>query len=234
MKTDISLIPMRQLKNFTLILSFIGFIAIIWFIWKVPQLQAQNIKDTKDRVTLENATRATLVQAIGGLGLIITAYFAQQNLKVTQEKQVTERFAKAIEQLGNENIHVRLGAIYALERISKDSDSDYWQVMEILTAYVRETSPYSPRDKTENQPPPIAINIQAVLTIIKRRTKSYTQGEENYLNLSKSNLKGADLQGADLKGAYLQGANLQGAYFRGADLRGASFHKADLRGVQLQ
>jgi uncharacterized protein YjbI with pentapeptide repeats len=39
------------------------------------------------------------------------------------------------------NIEVRLGAIYALERISQDSDRDHIRVMEILCAYIRENAP---------------------------------------------------------------------------------------------
>ena len=35
---------------------------------------------------------------------------------------------------------MRLGGIYSLERISKESPDDYWTVMESLTAFVRERS----------------------------------------------------------------------------------------------
>ena len=35
--------------------------------------------------------------------------------------------------------------IYALERIAKESREDYWPVMEILTAYVREHAPWGSR-----------------------------------------------------------------------------------------
>jgi hypothetical protein len=55
--------------------------------------------------------------------------------------QITERFTKAIEQLGEEDedgeprLEIRLGGIYALERIARDSVQDYGQIMEILTAY---------------------------------------------------------------------------------------------------
>ncbi len=38
------------------------------------------------------------------------------------------------------NLEVRIGAIYALERISQDSVRDHVQIMEILTAYVRENA----------------------------------------------------------------------------------------------
>ena len=39
------------------------------------------------------------------------------------------------------NLEVRIGAIYALERIAQDSDRDHVQIMEILCAYIRENAP---------------------------------------------------------------------------------------------
>ncbi|MDO6731941.1 pentapeptide repeat-containing protein [Marinovum sp. 2_MG-2023] len=41
------------------------------------------------------------------------------------------------------NLEVRIGAIYALERIAKDSGSDHVQIMEILCAYIRQNAPAS-------------------------------------------------------------------------------------------
>ena len=41
------------------------------------------------------------------------------------------------------NLEVRLGAIYALERIAQDSDRDHVRIMEILCAYIRENAPAS-------------------------------------------------------------------------------------------
>src|SRR3982751_6161439 len=38
---------------------------------------------------------------------------------------------------GGPNLEVRLGAIYALERIPRDSERDHWPIMEVLCAYVR-------------------------------------------------------------------------------------------------
>ena len=63
-----------------------------------------------------------------------------------EQGHITDRFTKAIEQLGKldgerPNIEVRLGAIYALERIAIDSPRDQWTIMEILTAYVRQNAP---------------------------------------------------------------------------------------------
>ncbi|APH74247.1 pentapeptide repeat-containing protein [Aquibium oceanicum] len=41
------------------------------------------------------------------------------------------------------NLEVRIGAIYALERIAQDSLRDHIQIMEILCAYIRENAPAS-------------------------------------------------------------------------------------------
>ena len=71
----------------------------------------------------------------------------EKNVQVAHERQITERFTRAIEQLrqrheyGKKILEIRLGGIYALERIAKDSKKDHWTIMEILTAYVRENSP---------------------------------------------------------------------------------------------
>jgi len=54
---------------------------------------------------------------------------------------VTDRYTKAIEQLGSKEIDVRIGGIYALERIAYDSERDHPTVMEVLATFVRDHSP---------------------------------------------------------------------------------------------
>ncbi|MFB9150267.1 pentapeptide repeat-containing protein [Roseovarius ramblicola] len=44
------------------------------------------------------------------------------------------------------NLEVRIGAIYALERIAQDSDRDHVQIMEILCAYIRQNAPAPAED----------------------------------------------------------------------------------------
>src|SRR4030095_3240581 len=79
-------------------------------------------------------------QILGGAALLVGLYFTSQTLRTTQEGQITDRFTKAITQLGDTSLAVRLGGIYAFERITKDSPPDHWSVMEVLTAFVREYS----------------------------------------------------------------------------------------------
>src|SRR5919199_4284921 len=99
-----------------------------------------------------------MAQIAGGLALLFGLYFtwrrveiSQRTLETQQDQQVTERFTRAIDQLGatgedgKPKLEIRLGGIYALERIAKDSpDRDYSTVMEVLTAYARENAPYHP------------------------------------------------------------------------------------------
>ncbi len=61
---------------------------------------------------------------------------------------MTDRYTKAIEQLGSDKLDVRIGGIYALERIARDSAKDHPTVMEVLTAFIREHSrePWPPPD----------------------------------------------------------------------------------------
>jgi hypothetical protein len=82
----------------------------------------------------------------------VGVYSSMQTLDLSREGQITDRFTKAIEQLGaldrtmdqtgnpRPKLSVRLGGIYALERIARDSEKDEWPILEILTGYVREQS----------------------------------------------------------------------------------------------
>jgi hypothetical protein len=65
---------------------------------------------------------------------------SRRTLHRAEQGQVTERYTKAIEQLGSDKFDVRIGGIYALERVERDSARDQPTVMEVLAAFVREHS----------------------------------------------------------------------------------------------
>ena len=66
------------------------------------------------------------------------------SLQGNEENYLAERFSQAVQKLGSDNDYVRLSGIYELEQISKDAEEKYyWQVMEILTGYVRKRSPWN-------------------------------------------------------------------------------------------
>jgi hypothetical protein len=221
-------------------------------------LEKDRLTLEKDRVNAQNAIYGTLVQALGGAFFVVTAYFTYRNVRATEanvraaeEKQVTERFSKAIELLGSEKLEVRLGGIYALERIAKDSrEKDYWTIMEVLTGFVRErsnsrwekkerqTSPQARNQTTSTEaegkkrsPPP--TDIQAVLTVLKRRTPFYKERKEEILDLSGSDFSWMDLYRVSFQGINLSRVNFQNAFlveanFSGCQLEAADFTKAVL------
>jgi uncharacterized protein YjbI with pentapeptide repeats len=184
-----------------------------------------------------------------------TLYLSWRTFKATQEKQVAERFSKAVEQLGSENIHVRLGGIYALEQIAKDAEEKYyWQVMETLTSYVRERSPYPPRtvkkqlsfiqvaltppkndNSSSKKVPSLSTDIQAVMTVLARRNHTYKHSlEPHRLDLRKTNLQKLQLPpNATLQSADFSEANLKWAFLVEANLQKADFTKANLQEATL-
>ncbi len=217
-----------------------------------------------DQAKAINDVRATLLQGIGGVAILLGAYFTyrqlqtgREQLQIAQQGQVTERFTRAIDQLGHAELDVRLGGIYALERIANDSPDDRTTIAEVLTAFVRGHAPWPPR--LEDQPPaeaPIeqvpalplrAPDVQAAMTVLARRQpppKPAGYLDLYFVDLRRARLEVADLHQAILMGANLQGAilaiaNLQGAILTGANLQGANLDRANLQkafldGVNLQ
>ncbi|AKB22311.1 pentapeptide repeat-containing protein [Methanosarcina sp. WH1] len=214
------------------------------------------------------ATQTTLKVAQDNLkvtqdNLKVTQEIAENNLKVSKEGQITERFTHAvdqlgaIDQLGKVAMEIRLGGIYALERISKESENDYWPIMEILTAYVRKNSSsdivenkkvtqismdIQANESKKSEFPKarkISLDIQAVLTVIGKRLHSFNNGESTRLNLGMTHLEGANLQeahleGADLSWAHLEVADLQEAHLEGAFLSWAHLEVAYLKEAHLE
>ena len=91
---------------------------------------------------------------------------------LSEQGQLTDRFSKAVEQLGTkDSLEVRLGGIYALERIARDSARDQPTIMEVLSAYIREHAPRQMCTSTASSTPP-TTDVQAILTVIARRDEN--------------------------------------------------------------
>lgn len=179
------------------------------------------------------ASLAGLIAATGavlsGLTYRLNSRVAAQTHERDLQSQITERFTRAIDQLGNRSsLDVRLGGIYALERIARDSVDDQPQVVEVLTAFVRQHSPADPEaQKSGDDRESPATDVQAVLTVIGRRNVE-RNGSRATLDLSSTRLCGANLRGARLDDALLVGAQLDYA-----DLTGARLREANLAGARL-
>jgi Pentapeptide repeats (8 copies) len=182
---------------------------------------------------LDNA-RGRLLTLGAGLFVAGALLYTARNFTLSREAQVTDRYTKAIEQLGSDKgLDVRIGGIYALERIARDSPRDHPTIMEVLTAFVRERSRERWPPAEDGAKPPDRLtrpDVQAAVTVIGRRTIRH---DSRQINLVAAQLIYADLSGADLSGANLYRADLSGADLYRADLGGAVLTGAVLAGAHL-
>ncbi|TRV62599.1 MAG: pentapeptide repeat-containing protein [Microcystis panniformis Mp_MB_F_20051200_S9] len=249
-----------------LLLSLQSLVRVAWKLlifpfWLFQQIPGLFAREDKDSRTFAIDVVKTIISALGliatllaGIGLFVNYLNSQAERQLTQERLITERFSKAVEQIGNTKEEVVIGGIYSLERIAKDSPKDQWTIMEVLTSYIRKNSPIpsnieqlkpEERKKALEKLPSVSIPVQAALTVIGRRKVENDQAGDNlagttdsnkikFLDLSRTNLRGANLEGANLEGANLEGANLYGANLYGANLNGAILEGAILYGANLE
>ncbi|MFF3277502.1 pentapeptide repeat-containing protein [Streptomyces chrestomyceticus] len=129
---------------------------------------------------------------------------------INREGQITDRYNAAVENLGNQAQEVRLGGIYALQRIMQDSRRDYPTVIDVLSAYVRTHAVQPPKNGPGPRRP--AQDVEAALGVFCNRDPGW----------------GSDRLVIDLAGTYLRGAVLRGTNLTHADLTGADLSSADL------
>lgn len=150
----------------------------------------------------------------------------RKELTHQDKRLLTERFSSAVTLLGHQNEDVRMGAIYALERLAHDSWEFHWPVIETLAAYVRRNASLKTVDAEKQET--ISADVQAVLTVIGRRKKEHREkemSERKSINLSYCFLKYAKLEGEVKDGRY---GHFETVDFKKSDLQNANFSYAIL------
>lgn len=232
-------------------------VALFLVVWKLPQRQSSILKkriEAEEKTSvkreklfeLENKIRENylkVIQSFGGLGFILTSYFAWKNLqaaeknrelaektaettrRLTVDKQITERISKAVELVSeSEKPDARIGGIFLLERIALDSPKDKLTIIQFLTNYIRRFQKIDQDKKADKErftAKNIPSDIQVALAVIGCINDKNFQG------------RGTDLSSSDLKGAYLIQADLSKidfnhSYLDFADLCEANLEKAIL------
>jgi len=206
-------------------------LAIVWALF-VPLADwlahhdVGSVAGSLHETALDNA-RGRLLTLGAGLFAAGALVFTARNFTLSREGQVTDRYTKAIEQLGSDKLDVRIGGIYALERVASDSARDHPTVMEVLTAFIREHSrerwppPNDPQGRARSARP----DVQAAITVVGRRDAKRDS--------RRIDLTGVDLTGVDLTGVDLTHATLRGGLLVGLDLTGLDLTGVDLTGVVL-
>jgi len=236
---------------------------LAWEFWEGAKPQAGNAPDARNLPGGPEGIRNlvwSLATLFGGaaavVGIILAArrtkaanHQAEAALKQSEtafQSLVTERFTKAVEQLGHEKRAVRLGAIYALERIARDSPRDRDTIVETLAAYIRELAPWPPRHKNslpfddsdlegeeqaiERNPmllrPP--VDISAATIVICRLLP------DRDAMRPKTDLRYADLRGLDAPNINLSEMQLDHSNLRRANLNWANLNRARMAGSILE
>ncbi len=257
----------EKAREYPKIWIVLGVILVIWLLFWFPhwEVAKYGIKNPKDLADAENSSRATLAQILGGVAVAGSLYYtwrrvtvAEKELKITQKSQITERFTRAVDQLGAgehgayKKLEIRLGGIYALEGIANESDEYYSQIIEILTAYVRFNSTFRELEYKNVDFEELSNRayldlytrltdspeIQAIITVIIRRQKFLGAGEFNGLEFQKTYLQAANFTGTTTNRMYTyrsdnREVHLEGAFFYRADLIGADFTSARLEGANF-
>src|SRR5690242_8538811 len=175
---------------------------------------------------------ATTLATIGSVllvavGLFITNAENRQQQALTERGQITERFGRAVDQLGSDKLDVRLGGVYALERLMHDSRADEPNIIEVLSAYVRDhpaSAAGSHKKTSASTQPHLPTDVQAALTVLGRRPDPahHTGVDLTDADISGAQLRGVKFDRVDLTGANLTDANLSDAHLTRADLTGAN------------
>jgi uncharacterized protein YjbI with pentapeptide repeats len=246
------------IRNLGLVL--IGIISLPFLIWRTFSSHRAAIAALKQSEASlkqsEVAVQQIQVAIKQSEAAVNQAQAAARQAEIAADRQITDILTRAFDQLGSEERAVRLGAVYALERIAYDSKRDHHPIMEALTSYVRAQAPYSRAEDIElsaetqammakpemqallqelspeykREQPKLSPEIQAILTILGRRNPA-NEPFGKWLNLSRSDLRGANLCGLSLQGASCTYANLQRAQLLGAHLEEAVFAFANLKGA---
>jgi len=201
--------------------------------WLYPPLSAADlhgISGAQARIQLQQAqsqfannARPSILQGLAGLLLIVGAGATWRQVHISREGQITERFTRAVDQLGSDNVDVRIGDIYALERIAKNSPDDRNAIQYLLGAFVRNHArwPVGVPDGPQHPTPIVdwhlpwlsirAPDIAAAVGALGRRPPS---PDARVLYLSRTDLRGLELQGAVLTGIQMRHTNLARARLR--------------------
>ncbi|MEV1084892.1 pentapeptide repeat-containing protein [Streptomyces sp. NPDC050211] len=217
-----------------------------------PPLSAADLRgvgSAKARIELQQAqsrlandARSAMLQSCVGLLVVLGAAATWRQVHVSREGQITERFTRAVDQIGSSDVNVRIGGIYALERIAKNSRADRDPIQFLLGAFVRgrltwlvgsADGPEHPTPSVNDQLPVMNVrapDVQAAMWVLERRSRT---PDDPALYLSRVDLRGISLRDARLSRTLLRHSNLARAALAGAQLDGSDFTDADLRRALL-
>jgi hypothetical protein len=121
------------------------------------------------RLLAEAGLRSTALQVIAGLVVVLGIVYTAGQFRISRETHYTDRYTKAIDQIGHDKPAVRLGGIFALQRLAANSGTDRPMIVDVLRGFLRaeaarpEQALLPPTSSERRQMNP---DIQAALTVL--------------------------------------------------------------------
>jgi uncharacterized protein YjbI with pentapeptide repeats len=230
----------RIVVSLGVLLGGLAYLNSVVSLGEVFSFKTWGIPEQDDRATLSEVVRNLGLLAIGVVGLVFgiwrawTAHLqtisaqdqattAIRQAEIAEQGHITDRFNKAVEQLGSPEQTIRIGGIYALWRIANDSpDRDQRPIWNILCAFVRQPSyPHiaqiSEEDNEINNM--LRDDVQTILNLMGSEEAATSRANKAYE---------MDLTGAELSKGILNRGNFSGGNFTRANLSGSTLINANL------
>ncbi len=210
-------------------------VVVVILVVKVGPKQLANTAglDRKEQAEEVGRVRTATLALLAGVIAFVGALYTARTYGLNRRGQITDRFIRAVAQLGDGSLDVRVGGVYALERVAHESSKEHGPVMEVLAAFVRQHAPSSAATTVRTP-----ADVLAAMTVLERRNRAFDDPDIeldlSYTNLSYIKLRaGADLRGMTFAHAKLDHAHLHRADLTAVDLQGASLEYARLEHAHL-
>ncbi|TDV35321.1 pentapeptide repeat-containing protein [Actinophytocola oryzae] len=142
------------------------------------------------------------------------------------ERRITELYVKGVEQLGSDKAPVRLGGLYALERVAMDYEAHRQTIVNVFCAYLRMPYVLPGADPTDDAQDRERIQEREVRRAAQRILRDHLRRDRKYWPDTAVDLTGANLVDFDLSRCHVAEARFTGAVFTGP----ASFESAQFAG----
>src|SRR5579875_231065 len=172
--------------------------------------------------------------AVTALSLYLTTRQTDKQDNIAIQSEITNRYTAAVNQLGSSTMDIRLGGIYALQRIADNSAPDEPTIVAVLSAFIRNHPPGRPNAKSPVDPPPDIAAAVTSLQDLDARDPTQTDIELQSVDFAHISIDtGAGVTGTDLARANFALANLSYAGLDGENLNHAGLFSTNLSYAQL-
>ncbi|MFD5090680.1 pentapeptide repeat-containing protein [Amycolatopsis thailandensis] len=118
-----------------------GGVVALYLAWR-RQHSTEADLDNRERVLAQQYEVLAHQQAVAAATQAYQERVANEAHVDAAARRITELYTKAVEQLGSDKAPVRLGGLYALERLAQDNETQRQTIVNVLCAYLR--MPYDP------------------------------------------------------------------------------------------